>query len=88
MIVNLRSVYISFVLLQKVILSYPFTEVISSRKISSDHSKLADEQFLDIKVGNNMVQKVVRVETSQGPDIAHLIGQYVKAVNSSAKLSS
>lgn len=34
-----------------------------------------------------MVQKVIRVETSQGADIAHLIGQYVKAVNSSAKLT-
>ncbi|XP_067942053.1 unconventional myosin-XV-like [Watersipora subatra] len=70
----------------KVILSYPFTDIISSRKISS--AKISDTQYLDIKVGNNMVQKVVRVETSQGPDIAHLIGQYVKAVNSSAKLSS
>ena len=65
-----------------VILSYPFTEIISSRKISSD------AEYLDVKVGNNMVQKVIRVETAQGPDIAHLIGQYVKAVNSSAKLSS
>lgn len=69
------------------ILSYPFTEIISSRKISTEY-KLSDEQFLDIKVGNNMVQKVIRVETSQGADIAHLIGQYVKAVNNSAKLSS
>jgi len=70
----------------RVILSYPFTEIISSRKISGDH-KLSDDRFLDVKVGNNMVQKVIRVETSQGADIAHLIGQYVKAVNSSAKLT-
>ncbi|KAF6029804.1 Myo15 [Bugula neritina] len=68
----------------KVILSYPFTEIISSRKISADH-KVTDEQYLDIKVGNNMVQKVIRVETNQGSDISHLIGQYIRAVNNNAQ---
>lgn len=47
-----------------------------------------EEQFLDIKVGNNRIQKVLRIETMNGSDIAYLIGQYIKAVNNSAKLSS
>ena len=64
-------------------MSYPFTEIISTRKILVDA-----KESLDIKVGNNRIQKVLRVDTVQGHDIIHIIGQYIKCLNSSVKLSS
>ena len=46
------------------------------------------KESLDIKVGNNRIQKVLRVDTVQSHDIIHIIGQYIKCLNSSVKLSS
>ena len=45
-------------------------------------------ETLDIKVGNNAIQKVLQVETSQVSDIIYLIGQYIKVLNNCAKHSS
>jgi len=64
-------------------LSYPFTEVISTRKILTDTI-----EKLDFKVGNNRIQKIIQIETNQAGDIVHIIGQYIKVLNSCAKLSS
>ncbi|KAF6020514.1 Myo15 [Bugula neritina] len=68
---------------QKCVLSYPFTEVISTRKILTDTI-----EKLDFKVGNNRIQKIIQIETNQAGDIVHIIGQYIKVLNSCAKLSS
>jgi len=68
---------------QRCILSYPFTEIISTKKIQTD-----TKDSLDIKVGNNRIQKVIRIDTTQGHDIIHIIGQYIKCLNKSVKLSS
>lgn len=57
--------------------------MISTRKIQTE-----TKESLDIKVGNNRIQKVIRVDTGQGSDIIHIIGQYIKCLNNSVKLSS
>ncbi|XP_059608839.1 unconventional myosin-XV [Phlebotomus argentipes] len=52
---------------------YPFTEVISTRKVRSEDGAL----FLDMKVGNLMQQRVIRVQTEQAHEISRLVRQYI-----------
>lgn len=40
---------------------YPFSEVISTRKVRAEDGTL----FLDMKCGNLMVQKITRIQTDQ-----------------------
>lgn len=54
--------------------------IISTRLLISDKKR----QFLDLKIGNPMMQKVTRMETTQAKEISSLIYQYV-ALYSSAK---
>ena len=51
------------------------------------HVQVRDAQnssisFLDLKCGNLMVQKVTRLETNEGNEIAALIGQYIELIAS------
>lgn len=62
------------------LLSEPFMSIISTRLLISDKKR----QFLDLKIGNPMMQKVTRMETTQAKEISSLIYQYV-ALYSSAK---
>lgn len=62
------------------LLSEPFMSIISTRLLISDKKR----QFLDLKIGNAMMQKVTRMETSQAKEISNLIYKYV-SLHSSAK---
>ncbi|KAJ7340298.1 hypothetical protein OS493_003031 [Desmophyllum pertusum] len=62
------------------LLSEPFVSIISTRLLISDKKR----QFLDLKIGNVMMQKVTRMETTQAKEISNLIYKYV-AIHSSAK---
>ncbi|XP_078347643.1 unconventional myosin-XV-like isoform X3 [Oculina patagonica] len=62
------------------LLSEPFMSIISTRLLISDKKR----QFLDLKIGSAMMQKVTRMETSQAKEISNLIYKYV-AMHSSAK---
>lgn len=42
-------------------LHYSFSEVLSTRRYRSD----SNQNYLDMKLGNLMVQKIVRIETDQ-----------------------
>merc|ERR1719429_997938 len=55
------------------LLHYPFTEVISTRKVQTDDGTL----FLDMKCGNLMQQRITRIQTEQANEIARLIRQYI-----------
>ena len=55
------------------LLHYPFTEVISTRKVQTDDGTL----FLDMKCGNLMQQRITRIQTEQANEIARLIKQYI-----------
>ncbi|CAB4070030.1 unnamed protein product [Lepeophtheirus salmonis] len=55
------------------ILHYPFTEVISTRKLEIDDRVL----YLDMKCGNLMSQNITRIKTFQADEIARLIRQYI-----------
>uniref|UniRef100_A0A6B2EBK9 Putative myosin class ii heavy chain n=1 Tax=Phlebotomus kandelakii TaxID=1109342 RepID=A0A6B2EBK9_9DIPT len=52
---------------------WPYTEVISTRKVRSEDGAL----FLDMKVGNLMQQRVIRVQTEQAHEISRLVRQYI-----------
>ncbi|XP_032227086.2 unconventional myosin-XV isoform X2 [Nematostella vectensis] len=51
----------------------PFPRIISTRILVSDKKRF----FLDLKIGDSMVQKVTRMETQEAKDIANLIYSYV-----------
>ena len=55
------------------LLHYPFTEVISTRKVQTDDGTL----YLDMKCGNLMQQRITRIQTEQANEIARLIKQYI-----------
>jgi len=57
---------------------YPYTEVISTRKVRAEDGTL----FLDMKCGNLMVQKITRIQTDQAHEISRLIRQYIDIQNS------
>lgn len=67
----------------EIILQNPFSEVLSTRRYRSD----SGGNYLDMKIGNLMVQKILRIETEQGSDISNLIGQYMGVVNRGHKQS-
>ncbi|KAK6169157.1 hypothetical protein SNE40_020262 [Patella caerulea] len=62
---------------REVIVYHPFVETLSTRRYRSDYNV----NYLDMKVGNLMVQKIMRVETDQGSDISNMIGQYMQVIN-------
>lgn len=51
--------------------------MISTRRYRAENNV----QFVDLKCGNLMVQKVTRIETDQGNEISILIGQYIDLIN-------
>ncbi|XP_064478725.1 unconventional myosin-XV-like isoform X2 [Ornithodoros turicata] len=52
---------------------YPFSEVISTRKVRAEDGTL----FLDMKCGNLMVQKITRIQTDQAHEVSRLVRQYI-----------
>ena len=62
--------------LQDTMLSYSFKEVVSTRQLGS---KNTNKHFVDLKLGNLMVQRVTRCETRQGMEICSIISAYLAA---------
>jgi len=58
---------------QETLIHYPFSEVISTRKVKSEDGTL----FLDMKCGNLMQQRITRLQTDQAHEISRLIRQYI-----------
>ncbi|XP_059156810.1 unconventional myosin-XV-like isoform X1 [Physella acuta] len=56
---------------------YPFSQILSTRRYKSD----ANVNYLDMKLGDLLVQQILRIETDQGSDISDLIGQYLQVIN-------
>ncbi|XP_078318920.1 unconventional myosin-XV-like isoform X3 [Crassostrea virginica] len=75
--VNKHGIHFLSLDTHETILQYSFSEVLSTRRYRSDNG----DNFLDMKLGNLMVQKIVRIETNQGSDISNLIGQYMQVIN-------
>ncbi|GAB1609364.1 hypothetical protein Ahia01_001221900 [Argonauta hians] len=59
------------------IVAYQFSEILSTRRYNSENNK----NYLDMKLGNLMTQKISRVETDQCSHISNLIGQYMHVIN-------
>lgn len=58
------------------LLSYSFNEVVSTRRLGS---RASGKHYVDLKLGNLMVQRVTRCETRQGTEITAIISSYVAA---------
>lgn len=52
---------------------YPYSEVISTRKVRSEDGTL----YLDLKCGNLMHKTITRIQTDQAHEISRLIKQYI-----------
>lgn len=74
-ILALNKIGVSFLdlITHETMLHYPFTEVISTRKVQTDDGTL----YLDMKCGNLMQQRITRIQTEQANEIARLIKQYI-----------
>ncbi|XP_078611849.1 unconventional myosin-XV-like isoform X5 [Branchiostoma floridae x Branchiostoma japonicum] len=55
------------------IVSYDFSNLVSTRKLRTKDGV----GYLDIKLGNMLSQRVIRLETEQGGEISSLIQQYI-----------
>jgi myosin XV len=55
------------------ILTFSFNEIISTRRYRGENNS----QFVDLKYGNLMQYKVIRIESDQGNEMTTLIGQYI-----------
>lgn len=55
------------------LLTFSFNEIISTRRYRGENNS----QFVDLKYGNLMQHKVMRIESDQGNEITTLIGQYI-----------
>lgn len=58
---------------QETLYHYPYSEVISTRKVKSEEGTL----YLDMKCGNLMQQRITRLQTEQAHEISRLIRQYI-----------
>lgn len=57
-------------------LKYSFKEIVSMRRLGSQSK---GKHFIDLKLGNLMVQRVTRCETSQSTEIIGIISWYIHA---------
>ncbi|KAK6623915.1 hypothetical protein RUM44_010771 [Polyplax serrata] len=70
---NRNGVHFIDLITHETLLHYPFSEVISTRKVKSEDGTL----FLDMKCGNLMQQRITRLQTDQAHEISRLIRQYI-----------
>ncbi|XP_028413164.1 unconventional myosin-XV-like isoform X2 [Dendronephthya gigantea] len=78
LVINKEGVHFLAVQTKETLLGFSYNEIISTRLLISGER---GRQFLDLKCGNLMVQKVTRIETQLGRDIADLIDMYFKFHN-------
>ncbi|PVD39191.1 hypothetical protein C0Q70_01819 [Pomacea canaliculata] len=77
LVVNKRGIAFLHKDTHETFLAHPFSEILSTRRYRSD----SGHNYLDMKIGDLMVQKVLRIETDQGSDISSLIAQYMQVLN-------
>nr|CAH7758735.1 unnamed protein product [Callosobruchus chinensis] len=70
---NRNGVHFLDMVTHETIHHWPFTEVISTRKVRSEDGAL----FLDMKCGNLLQQRVTRLQTEQAHEISRLVRQYI-----------
>lgn len=70
---NRHGVHFIDLITHETIHHYPYSEVISTRKVKSEEGTL----YLDMKCGNLMQQRITRLQTEQAHEISRLIRQYI-----------
>jgi len=77
MAINKDGVHFLHARSHETLLSFPFTDIVSTRRFTTENGA----NFVDMKCGDLMRQKVTRFETDQGTDISGLIAQYIQIYN-------
>ncbi|XP_033197728.1 unconventional myosin 10A isoform X1 [Bombus vancouverensis nearcticus] len=70
---NRHGVHFIDLITHETLYHYPYSEVISTRKVKSEEGTL----YLDMKCGNLMQQRITRLQTEQAHEISRLIRQYI-----------
>ncbi|KAK0170258.1 hypothetical protein PV328_010838 [Microctonus aethiopoides] len=70
---NRHGVHFIDLITHETMYHYPYSEVISTRKVKSEEGSL----YLDMKCGNLMQQRITRLQTEQAHEISRLIRQYI-----------
>ncbi|KAK2585067.1 hypothetical protein KPH14_008583 [Odynerus spinipes] len=70
---NRHGVHFIDLVTHETLYHYPYSEVISTRKVKSEEGTL----YLDMKCGNLMQQRITRLQTEQAHEISRLIRQYI-----------
>ncbi|KAK1130085.1 hypothetical protein K0M31_019769 [Melipona bicolor] len=70
---NRHGVHFIDLITHETLYHYPYSEVISTRKVKSEEGIL----YLDMKCGNLMQQRITRLQTEQAHEISRLIRQYI-----------
>ena len=70
---NKSGVHFLDVITHETVSSWTYNQVISTRKVKNEDGVL----FLDLKVGNLMQQRILRLETQHAHEISRLIRQYI-----------
>ncbi|XP_022092441.1 unconventional myosin-XV-like [Acanthaster planci] len=73
--VNRRGVHFLHPQSHETLVSHGFDEVVSSRYLKGNDGR----QYVDLKCGNLMVQKVTRIQTNQCTEIINVIGQHIQS---------
>ncbi|XP_065659386.1 unconventional myosin-XV isoform X6 [Hydra vulgaris] len=75
--INKNGVHILSRYTRDTLLSFSYSEIISTRHLRTDSGRL----FVDLKTGNLMVQRVTRLETPRGKEISNMIARYVRCIS-------
>lgn len=73
--INRRGIQFLHPETRAMLLSYGFNEIVSTRRLGS---RATGKHFVDLKLGNLMVQRVTRCETMQGMEITGIISTYIR----------
>ncbi|XP_064628723.1 unconventional myosin-XV-like isoform X2 [Lineus longissimus] len=84
MAINVRGVMLLDETSHNTLVSWPFSEIISTRRYRADNKV----NYLDLKCGNLLLQKITRIETDQGADISRIIGLYIQVLNKDKQIGN
>lgn len=70
---NRHGVHFIDLVTHETLMHYPYSEVISTRKVKSEEGTL----YLDMKYGNLMQSDITRLQTDQAHEMSRLIRQYI-----------
>jgi len=78
MSINKHGVQFLHMITHETLLEFRLNEILSTHKVTAAHpSGGPPVQFLDMKMGNLLQQRVISLQTDQSAEISRLLGQYI-----------